>query len=107
MNVCKNEFMSILSNNYEFSDPYLKQLLYGFKSALEGKDIEESNKLFFIIQNHIEKTFEELSISLFYVPKEVRPYKMKKRIFKKRKSKSFKMIERYNICIKKEMERLS
>lgn len=67
----QKQFFDLLFNNYEYADSELKELLLRFKWVYDtpsSKDVDESNKCFFLIAQHISSVFNIFCKKLFLDP---------------------------------------
>ncbi len=67
----QRQFFELLFNNYEYADSELKELLLRFKWVYDtpaAKDIEETDKCFFMIEQRISLVFNVLCRELFLEP---------------------------------------
>lgn len=63
-------FLTILYDNYEYTDSKLKNLIYEFNSSYRGNniDIEATNLKFHEIACHISDEFDKIGKKLFFEP---------------------------------------
>ncbi len=67
----QRQFFELLFNNYEYASSELKELLYCFKSSYDSIPefgVEDSDRIFFEIENNISEGFNALSKTLFLEP---------------------------------------
>nr|WP_314460670.1 hypothetical protein [uncultured Clostridium sp.] len=66
----QEEFLTILYDNYEYTDSKLKNLIYEFNCNYRGNDIdiETANLKFYEIACRISEQFDKLSKKLFFEP---------------------------------------
>ena len=64
----QKDLIHLLFDNYEYADTVLKVLVVQFKMCLDGKQKEDSDKNFFLIEHQVSQGFNKLSRKLYLEP---------------------------------------